>query len=484
MFRHSKSDNIFLTEKGAAIYNAALDTVKKRDMRPHIEKGILLGFSGGADSVLLLLFLNEYRKRERLAFKIVCVHVNHGIRGDEANRDEDFSRAFCKEYADEFISLYRDIPTYSEEIGVGIEEAARNARYSVFGEIMQSRDDIGTIAVAHNATDNAETVIFNMIRGAGISGMCGIKPVRDNIIRPLISISKADIISALNESHVSYVTDSTNFSNDYTRNYIRNEILPALTKISADPVRSILRMTENLTEDMSFIDGEAKAVLDNITNNEIPARVLRSLHPSVFARVITKLIFEHTNCYPEEKHIALLKELVNQSNFAISLPGEFDFVCQRDVCIFKSKKEKNIVSEIIFPLESGENRIIGTNLTVFIGDVEETSSNVYNFSIQAYVSSDIIKRGLILRFKKEGDAYKYAGVTHKLKKVFNDRDIPPYQRSLIPILCDSEGIVFVPGLSVRDNAKGDDKSSLIKISFCYASVAEGEQETFTALKRL
>ena len=485
MFNPSKIiSEMFASKNGESIYTAVKSTIKKHGMRSLMEKGVLLGFSGGADSVMLLMLLHEYRNRENLDFKIVCAHINHGIRGAEADRDEEFSKSFCNGLADEFISVKLDVPQIAKESSIGLEEAARNARYSTFQDIIRGREDIFCISVAHNATDNAETVVFNMVRGAGLSGMCGIKPVRDNIIRPLISVSKDQIVSLLREFNISYVTDSTNLSNDYTRNYIRNEILPSLTRISSNPIRSISRMTENLAEDLAYIDSVADDALRTLNSDRIQAQELRKLDTSVFARVISQLIFEKTGYFPEEKHISLLKTLIFDSNFSVSLHGDYDFVCQRDICFFENKSEKNVTSDVIFQIKAGENKIIGTNLTVLLGDNPESSLNVYNFSIHASIASDIIECGLTLRFKRDGDAYKYGGVTHKLKKVFNDRNIPPYQRAFIPVLCDNNGIVFVPGLSVRDDVSAAENTSVTRISFCFSEVKNGEQETFTALKRL
>ena len=151
--------------------------------------------------------------------------------------------------------------------------------------------------------------------------------------------------------------------------------------------------------------------------------------------------------------------------------------------MFLPKKIENTLLGQIFSLTIGENKISGTNLTVYIGEFDKSSSNVYNFSIQANISSAIIDEGLTLRFKTDGDSYKYSGMTHKLKKVFNDRNIPPIERDYIPIICDKNGIVLVPGMSERDGAKSDISTDNIPITFAYNLPANGETELFTALLR-
>ena len=247
MFRHSKAiKDMFSSREGSNIYSRILSTLKKERMTALIDGGVLLGFSGGADSVLLLCFLSEYKRREAKSMSILATHVNHSIRGDEADRDEQFAKDFAEGVGIEFCAVSVDVPAMSKKLGIGIEEAARNARYSIFNEIIASRNNISAIAVAHNATDNTETVLMNILRGSGLSGACGIKPIRDNIVRPLISISKAEIVVLLNNHGIPYVTDSTNLSSDYSRNYVRNEILPLFSRLCENTDASFTRLTENL----------------------------------------------------------------------------------------------------------------------------------------------------------------------------------------------------------------------------------------------
>ena len=484
MFKANNSiEEMFASQKGNELYNRILAKVEKEEMTSLIDGGVLVGLSGGADSVFLLCFLVEYKKRNEKAFPILAVHVNHGIRGEEADNDEKFSRELCRALGVKFESRYIDVPAIKQNLGIGIEEAARNARYSIFDDILKGRNDISTIAIAHNATDNAETVIMNILRGSGLSGVCGIKPVRDNIIRPIISISKNEILSALEENHIPYVTDSTNLSSDYTRNYVRNEIMPLFSRLCDSPESSFTRLTENLRVDLDYLLQRANSFIDSECSDKILSAKISELHPSIQSKVISILVHKHTGEYPEEKHISALRELLKTNNFTYSLPGEMNFVCQRGICFFAPKNLENKLRGQIFSLTKGENKISGSNLTVYVGEFDKTSSFVYNFSIQAKLSSAIIDDGLTLRFKSDGDCYKYSGITHKLKKVFNDRNIPPIERALIPILCDSNGIVFVPGLSERDGAKSDISSNNVTVTFVYCHPGEDETEVFTALLR-
>ncbi len=469
-----KIENMFSTPRGEAIYGRIVDFIKDNKMDLLMDQGLLLGFSGGADSCMLVSFLCEYRRRCKKEIPLFAVHVNHMIRGEEADIDEAFSADFLNQIDIPFEVVKIDIPYISRNLGLGLEETARNERYKAFTDIIKSRENISYIAVAHNATDNMETVIFNILRGAGISGVSGIKPVRDNIIRPLLSLPKTDIIALLDASDIPYVTDSTNLDTDYSRNYIRNEINPRLEKISPCPEDAFSRMSKNLRFDIDYLDREAEGVLTNINKSSFNISVIRELHPAIFARVISKIIFNMTDEFPTEKHISSIAKLLYSDNFSVSLTGEYNFVCNYGVCSFIKKENINPLKDKIFCLKMGINEIENTNLTIFIGDDEKFSSNVYNFSIKAYLSSAIIDDGLFMRFKADGDSYKYFGLTHKLKKVFNDRKLPAHKRDFIPLLCDSKGIIWVPGLNVADRAVEKNKDAAIKIIFAYSSSRENE----------
>ena len=186
-------NELFKTEAGEHVYSEFLRAVREFDLEKRIADGVAVGFSGGADSITLLLALRKFSSDNNFG-RICAVHVNHMIRGAEADRDEAFSRQFCESIGVEFISVRRDVPAYAKKNSLGLEEAARNIRYSIFTELLEGRNDLSCVAVAHNATDNLETVIFNMMRGAGTRGIAGIAPVRDSVIRPLIFVPKRDIL--------------------------------------------------------------------------------------------------------------------------------------------------------------------------------------------------------------------------------------------------------------------------------------------------
>jgi tRNA(Ile)-lysidine synthase len=203
----NKIRKLFASPEGKKIYATIEKAIFEHNMLEQMRRGVLVGFSGGADSVLLLSFLYEMKSKGE-QFPILACHINHMIRGDEADWDECFSTKFAKSLDIEFVSYHIDVPKMAEERSIGIEEAARNARYSKFSDIIKGRNDIDSICVAHNATDNAETILFNIIRGTGTKGAAGIPPVRDNILRPLIYLPKKEITTVLDSFDIPYVVDS------------------------------------------------------------------------------------------------------------------------------------------------------------------------------------------------------------------------------------------------------------------------------------
>ncbi len=444
----NKKDSLFDSELGQRIFRLAESAIRDFNMEPMLKKGVLIGLSGGADSVLLLRFLLEYSKK-KIEFPILVVHVNHMIRGAEADRDESFSHDLCRSLDVEFISAKVDVPKYASEHRIGIEEAARNVRYSEFGRILSGRNDISNISVAHNATDNLETVLFNILRGAGTRGASGIAPVRDNVLRPLIYVPKEDILRLLDEAGVTYVTDSSNLSTEYSRNYIRNDVIPLLRKIAVCPENSAMRLSANLRRDDEYICSVADGFLE--ANKQITNCSLASLHFSVFSRVI-KALARRVGCSVEEVHVQKIYELLEKNDFKYSLPAGCSFVCERGICTLVNTAEVRDY-EIYGLISRGVNSFDDYDADILLSDTkfDVSSLNVYKISIQANLDSAIIRGGLFVRSKRDGDTIFYGGHRHKLKKIFSDLKIPTSLRKSIPILCDDSGVVWVPGVAVRED---------------------------------
>ena len=230
--------------------------------------GILVaGLSGGADSVCLVAVLKEIIEKEQLDIRLLAVHVNHGIRGTEAERDEQFAKQLCRQLSVEYISRRVDVPSVAHQEKLSEEEAGRILRYRIFKEIAtQQEKHTGRkvkIAVAHHQNDQAETVLMNLVRGSSLRGICGIRPVRDNIIRPLLCVSRAQIEEYLTLQGLSYVTDSTNEELVYTRNKIRRELIPYLEKnLNPNAVQKLTELADSVLQAEEYIEQQAAGLYE------------------------------------------------------------------------------------------------------------------------------------------------------------------------------------------------------------------------------
>ena len=469
---HSLTDKVnalLASDAILPVYTAFTDTVKKHGMADALCGGLAIGFSGGPDSVMLLLLLTKYRRENNVVSSLLAIHVNHMIRANSADRDATFSTAFCEALGVDITVQAVDVPKLAETLGTGIEETAREARYSCFKKIISGREDIFAVALAHNSTDNVETVVLNMLRGSGVRGMCGIPPVRDIYYRPMIAIAKDDILNLLDKFEIPYAVDETNASTDYSRNYVRHNILPHFESINPAFDRAVTRLTDHMRLANDLITSLSDAAYNTVcSESAFAVHHLRGLHPVVLADLISRIVYDRTGEHPDEGHINAIAENISLDNFRISLKAA-DFVCQRGICFFNLRGEKN-EEDVIFPLKLGENKLDGTNLTVYLElgpEFNDFSSNIYKYSISADIDGGIIDNGVYLRTRRDGDSYRYNGMTRRLKKVFNDLGIPPFMRDGIPVICDRDGILWVVGLPVRDGIRPSSKDSTLRITVLF-----------------
>ncbi len=443
-------DNRVLSEMEAA-YREFLNVIRECDMEKRIEQGVLLGFSGGADSMLLLHFLLRYREEKK--FPLLAVHIHHGIRGETADRDAAFAEQASKSLGVDFICKRVDVPAYAKANRMGLEEAARALRYSSFEEIIRGRNDISTIALAHNSTDNLETVIFHLMRGCGSGGLGGIAPVRDNVIRPLISLSKQEILNSLSEANIPYTYDETNSDTGFTRNYIRHEILPKLYRLSSSPEVSVRRVCRNLMKDDDYLDREAEKCFLHINDGGVEEQYMKKMHSALRARVLQKWAKEFNISLTQKQIDRIGVLLLRGGRFSYDLNSGYCFFSDRGTCSIRRREELSGVCTDLNEILQLKQAIVLSRGAFLVSDEEcqNISPNIYKFSIKANLRSAIIEGELFIRYRRDGDSYYYGGMTHKLKKLFNDKKIPVLERDTLPILCDQKGILWVPGFGVRDD---------------------------------
>ena len=418
---------------------------------------IVVGLSGGADSVCLLHTLNSLK--DEFDFELVGAHVNHGIRGDEALRDADFARDFCQKLGIEFKLLNIDCVKLSKETGDSLEVCGRNERYKFFNSLI---GDDAKIATAHNANDNAETVLFNIARGSTIKGGGGIPPVRDSVIRPLIYCTRKEIEGYCDENGLSYVTDSTNLADDYTRNKIRHMILPVLEEINTEAISNFTYFSSNARETSEYIKRQALFALDRSRGNDSDYFVgaLLDFDEVVVREALVVLFRDWSDKTLERKKLDELIALLNSSGriqvygdiFAEVVKGKFRFFVNGKQAI----PEAISIEKLPFEAVLGDYLIKSEVIT-------ESSEKFNKKVLDNLIDCDKIIGKVFLRTRVVGDkiSLRDRGVTKTLKKLFSEMNIPVEKRDFIPVLCDDEGVVWVYSVGVDARCHVDNNSSNI-----------------------
>ena len=452
--------------------NKSLYSLPQKFISPHTVTGldesapILAAFSGGADSSALLYMLAEYSRQ--CGVKVYAAHVNHMIRGEEADRDEAFCRSVAEKLGIEIFVCRRDVPTYAKESGKSIETAARDVRYEFFDSVMKEHD-IPLLATAHNANDNLETMLFNMVRGCGLAGMCGIPESRfckhGTVVRPILSMSKREILSYCEQKGISYVTDSTNTDTDYTRNKIRAEVIPALLEINSGAVENASRLSDSLREDALCLTGMADWFLSELGDDmSIETEKILGSPPAVANRALMSMFYGLTDGKNlEGVHIGAIRALCKSAvpHSRIHLPYGIDAAIENGRLHFLSREEKAAPPEdFSVTLNRGETFISQINAKIIMGNSQK-QKNIYKNSILLYFDSAKICGSLVARNRKGGDKITVNGVNKSIKKLLCDKKIPLSVRYRLPLLCDDNGVVAVPLAAVRDGVGTKDKQNAL-----------------------
>ena len=248
--------------------NKVLETIKKYNMVENGEK-VVLAVSGGPDSICMLDILNDIKNDETIDmnFEIVIAHVNHMIR-KEAEEDAKYVKKYCEEKQIEFYSKSIDVQKMANNNKIGLEEAGRKARYDFFDEILE-KTNAQKIAIAHNKNDKVETVLMHILRGSGINGLKGIEPKREKYIRPLIECERNEIEEYCNDKNLQPRIDKTNFENEYTRNKVRNLLIPYIQKeFNPNLIKTIDRLSNLVAEEENYMDKQVEKVYKEILISE------------------------------------------------------------------------------------------------------------------------------------------------------------------------------------------------------------------------
>ena len=449
------------------------------DKHHMLQKGdnVVLGVSGGADSVCLLFMLLSLK--EKLELNLHVVHVNHGIR-TEAKADADYVATLCKEKELPFYLFETDISTLAGERGCSMEEAGRQYRYEAFGQVMKEQK-CQKIAVAHNCNDRAETMLFHLFRGTGLTGLAGIRPVREQIIRPLLCLERGEIEEYLREQKISYRHDSTNDSDDYTRNKIRHHILPyAEQEIVQGSVANMSRAADILVETENYIEGQLEKLRlhcvvyesGEICRYRIDRNMLQQEHGLMQKRLLLQLLKELA---PGHKDIAAVHVedvcglLNSEGNGEIHLPYGIRARNQYQELILEAgalkSRDKGFGPISLLPEDIGEEELeipLGYGRRMYLKRIncEENSINLKDIPQNQYTKwfdYDKIIGCLMIRIRKEGDYFTIRSgevLQHKkVKDYMIAEKIPKKRREEIPMLVEGAHVLWLVGYRISEYYK-------------------------------
>lgn len=461
------------------MFSSVDSTILKYDMLSDC-KAIIVGLSGGADSMCLLHFLAANAKRYGVDY-IVAAHLNHCIRGEEAERDADFVKEQCRIIGVECYVKSVKIAELAQSKKIGLEECGRQERYTFFNEVIDKINDKFNdkfvdkvaIATAHTASDNAETVILNITRGCGTEGLTGIPAVRGNIIRPLINITRAQVEEYCEQNNVPFITDSTNLTDEYSRNKIRLNVLPELKKINPSVESAVNRMASIVAATQIYIERNAKQAYELCKMPEgLNVDKLKSLDCALLYEIIKLSVKESFNIIPEKKHIDLIFEIITASCGAVEVKKNC-FVKIANGCLQFIKEErrerKDLFLEVSesapeeFRLElknnffiGGKHYIVSDKIPVKILNEQKINKKLLN----NLISCDIISCDITLRNRKSGDFFSPFGrkCTKTVKKLFTELKIPQNERSSRLMLADGSKILWIEGIGVSQEAALTDES--------------------------
>ena len=418
------------------------NTVKKYNMLRHGDT-VVAGVSGGADSMLLLSYLLSVK--DDYSLNIIVANVEHGSRGEESISDSAFVCDFCKKNNVRFEQLSIKALEQAKEQGLSVEEYSRNARYDFFRSFNADK-----IATAHSLSDNVETVLFRLSRGTSIKGCCGIPAVRGNIIRPLIDYTSTEIRDYCREKGIDYVVDSTNSDNEYSRNYIRNEIIPSFKRLNPSFEQTVGRFIDSATQDEQCISDLADECFDeSFKNNTLLIKNLKKYPLSIIKRAIVKYIYLY-DVGLDDLHLNGIAALLDKSG-KLQIKGNL-FVISNKKALRVALFEKNVD----FGVAKVKEKLLSRD--EFLNNYELIKKK-FDF----YCDYDKIIGSISIREREPGDEISPAGRDCKksLKKLFNEYQIPVEDRGAIPIVSDDKGIIGIYGYCCDERVKIDNTTATV-----------------------
>ena len=444
------------------IEEKVIKTIRKHSMIDEGDK-VLIAFSGGIDSTALVHVL--YGLKDRLRIKLYAAHVNHKLRGKDSDLDALFVEKTCRELGIPLFSEDFDIKGFAEQRKMGIEDAARTIRYEYFDRIA-AKTGAQKIALAHSADDNIETFLMRLIRGSGLKGLESIPYLRGKIIRPLIEITRAELEEYLRSIKVKARVDRTNRETRFTRNRVRNNLLPALESYNSNIRRVLLRTIAAVSADHDFIRKRSEEMFMKLlishAGDELTLDIekLSKLEPAIETEVI-RLAIEAVKkdlIDVSFNHIDEIVKLLGSKRAEVDLPGLYVYINKGQLKMSRSQYVNKGASAFSHQLDvPGEINMpeIGLSLESQVLDTYKMNEIRLQDPFQAYLDYDKIERPLTVRNRKDGDSFSPLGLKgkKKLQDIFTDNKVDLDSRDRIPVILSGNSIVWVVGYRISDDVK-------------------------------
>lgn len=416
---------------------------------------VVCAVSGGADSMALLRCLLDLQ--EVLNCRVAAAHFNHHLRGAESDRDAQFVETYCRERDIPFYSGSGDVEAYASIHRCGTEEAARNLRYAYFATLP------GILATAHTADDNAETVLMNLIRGTGLKGLCGIPVRRGNIIRPMLSVTRENVLTYLHTTQTPWREDSSNARDAYRRNRIRHHVIPLLKAENPALAQTLLSGSLRLQAEEDYLETETRNAIQTVRREGgWDCAALRSLPDAIRRRALLSLLRETGTA--DAHHVEKLYRLLDTDTPVGQVTLPQNRIAKKAYGMLRIlPKLQTVLEEHLLPIP-GTLTIpeIGMCVcTYFCENSEDFSEN----SETIFLNYDMISAPVTVRARRIGDSITLPGGSRSLKRLFIDRKIPQEQRDQIPVLVMGEQLLAVYQIGTNRKFVPQENSRVLAISF-------------------
>ncbi len=418
-------------------------------------KTLAVAVSGGSDSMALLHFC--FANADKFGIRVVALNVEHGIRGDSSISDTNFVKDYCSKLGITLLSYSVDSTHYAKEHKLSIEESARILRYNCFYDSINS-GKCDVVATAHHTSDNVESVLLNLFRGSGLKGLTGINSdYNSKIIRPFLSVSKEQINEYVKDNSIPYVTDESNFCSDYTRNFLRLNVIPKIKEVFPEMEKGVSRFSSIAKLEDEYLDQVAS---ENLIFSDGVYKISANLHKAIFSRAIIKALKNLGLEKDWEKaHVDDVLDLVNsQSGAFINLPKRAIAIKEYDKIVLY-KQDDFEISPIPFSILEAE---FGK------GKIKIEKAPLKNdLTSGLFIDMDKVPCGAVIRTKQDGDVFtKFGGGTKKLNDYLTDKKIPLRLRDKLPILAIEKTVLAIFTLAISDNVKADaNTKNLVKLTY-------------------